>query len=181
MVGIYSLTGSVSSSSGVVPPQLLSQELLISPWCHELKFPDSWNVVPQYMVHHHMEIAQIERWQIVSSLVHSSLVVHCSYRLKFLKDSFLSNCCLRSVVGLDHVQSPWWQTLIAFPSAPRNEKHNNRHLIENLWVPSIIYPSGKCKIVLIAAHSWDNIPWDVSRSLKCLTSYTLYDALPWFS
>ena len=31
MVGIYSLTGSVSSSSGVVPPQLLSQELLISP------------------------------------------------------------------------------------------------------------------------------------------------------
>ena len=30
-VGIYSLTGSVSSSSGVVPPQLLSQELLISP------------------------------------------------------------------------------------------------------------------------------------------------------
>ena len=36
------------------------------------------------MVHHHMEIAQIERWQIVSSLVHSSLVVHCRYRLKFL-------------------------------------------------------------------------------------------------
>ena len=31
MVGVYSLTGSVSSSSGVVPPQLLSHELLISP------------------------------------------------------------------------------------------------------------------------------------------------------
>ena len=48
MVGMYSLTGSVSSSSGVMPPQLLSHELLISPWCHELKFPGSWNVVPQY-------------------------------------------------------------------------------------------------------------------------------------
>ena len=24
----------------------------------------------------------------------------------------------------------------------------------NLWVPSVIHPSGKCKIVLIAAHSW---------------------------
>ena len=30
MVGVYSLTGSVSSLSGVVPPQLLSHELLIS-------------------------------------------------------------------------------------------------------------------------------------------------------
>ena len=30
----------------------------------------------------------------------------------------------------------------------------------NLWVPSVIYPSGKCKIGLIAAHSWDNIPWE---------------------
>ena len=118
MVGIYSLTGSVSSSSGVVPPQLLSQELLISPWCHELKFPGSWNVVAQYMVHHHME-TEIEWWQIVSSLVHSSLVVCCSYRLKFLKDSFLSNCCLLSIVGLDHEQSPWWQTLTPFPAAPR--------------------------------------------------------------
>ena len=34
----------------------------------------SWNVVPQYMVHHHMEITEIERLQMVSSLVHSSLV-----------------------------------------------------------------------------------------------------------
>ena len=59
------------------------------------------------MVHHHMEITEIERLQMVSSLVHSSLVVHCncSYRLKFMKDSFLSNCRL-SIVGLDHVQSP---------------------------------------------------------------------------
>ena len=30
------------------------------------------------MVHHHMEITEIERLQMVSSLVHSSLVVHCS-------------------------------------------------------------------------------------------------------
>ena len=30
------------------------------------------------MVHHHMEISEIEQWQMVSSLVHSSLVVHCS-------------------------------------------------------------------------------------------------------
>ena len=29
----------------------------------------------------------------------------------------------------------------------------------NLWVPSVVYPSGKCNIVLIAAHSWGNIPW----------------------
>ena len=36
------------------------------------------------MVHHHMEITEIERWQIIFSLVHSSLVVHCSYRQKFL-------------------------------------------------------------------------------------------------
>ena len=34
------------------------------------------------------------------------------------------------------------------------------HLIVNLWVASVIYPSGKCKIGLIAAHSWDNIPWE---------------------
>ena len=34
------------------------------------------------MVHHHMEITEIERLQMVSSLVHSSLVVHCSYRLE---------------------------------------------------------------------------------------------------
>ena len=31
MVGLYSLTGSVSSSPGVVPLQLLSHKLLISP------------------------------------------------------------------------------------------------------------------------------------------------------
>ena len=58
------------------------------------------------MLHHHMEITEIEQLQVVSSLVHSSLVVHCSYRLKFMKDSFLSNCRLLSIVGLDHVQSP---------------------------------------------------------------------------
>ena len=34
------------------------------------------------MVHHYIEITEIERLQMVSSLVHSSLVVHCSYRLK---------------------------------------------------------------------------------------------------
>ena len=52
MVGIYSLTGSVSSLSGVVPSQLLISRV------HDAmsyKFPGSWNVVPQYMVHLHME------------------------------------------------------------------------------------------------------------------------------
>jgi len=39
--------------------------------------PGSWNVVPQYMVHLRMEITEIERLQIESSLVHSSLAVHC--------------------------------------------------------------------------------------------------------
>ena len=34
------------------------------------------------MVHHHMEITEIEQLQMVSSLVHSSLVVHCSHRLE---------------------------------------------------------------------------------------------------
>ena len=101
MVGVYSLTGSVSSSSGLVPLQLLSHKLLISPWCHELKFPGSWNVVPQY---HDGAPSygdnRIERLQMVSSLVHSSLVVHCSYRLKFMKDSFLSICRLLISVGL---------------------------------------------------------------------------------
>ena len=71
-------------------PQLTrSHKLLISPWCHELKFSGSWNIISQYMVHHHcagklhMEITN-ERWQIISSLVHSSLVMHCRNRLKFL-------------------------------------------------------------------------------------------------
>ena len=32
----------------------------------------------------HRETTEIEWWQILSSLVHSSLIVHCSYRLKFL-------------------------------------------------------------------------------------------------
>ena len=36
------------------------------------------------MVQHHMEKIEIEQRQIIFSLVHSSLVVHCSYRLKFL-------------------------------------------------------------------------------------------------
>ena len=48
MVGIYNLTGSVSSSSGVVPPQLLSQELLISPCCHELECRWSIYGAPSY-------------------------------------------------------------------------------------------------------------------------------------
>ena len=66
-----------------------SHKLLISPWCHELKFSGSWNIIPQYMVHHHcagklyMEITN-ERWRIISSFVHSSLVMHCRNRLKFL-------------------------------------------------------------------------------------------------
>ena len=37
-----------------------NHEFCISPGCHELKDPGSWNVVPQYMVHHHMEITEIE-------------------------------------------------------------------------------------------------------------------------
>ena len=46
-----------------------------------------------------MEITKIHQWQILSSLDHSSLIVHCSYTPKFLmlfqlKDSFLSNCYL---------------------------------------------------------------------------------------
>ena len=31
-----------------------------------------------------MEITKIEQWQMLSRLVHSSLIVHCSYTLKFL-------------------------------------------------------------------------------------------------
>ena len=64
------------------------------------------------MVHHHIEIKEIEQWQIIFSLVHSTLVVHCRYRLNFFdvkgqqKDSFISDCCLLTIVVLDHVQSP---------------------------------------------------------------------------
>ena len=74
MVGVYGLTDSLSLSSTAIT---CSHKLLISPWCHE------------YMVHHHcagklyMEITN-ERWQIISSLVHSSLVMHCRNRLKFV-------------------------------------------------------------------------------------------------
>jgi len=59
--------------------------------CHELKFPGSWNlylsiwctiiVLANYDLY--MEVTEIEWWQIISSLVYRSLVVHCSYRLKF--------------------------------------------------------------------------------------------------
>jgi len=36
------------------------------------------------MVHHHMAITEIEQLQIISSLVHSSLVVNRSYRRRVL-------------------------------------------------------------------------------------------------
>ena len=53
-----------------------------------------------------METTEIEQWQILSSLVHSSLIVHCSYMPKFLmlfqlKESFLSNChLLGSIINM---------------------------------------------------------------------------------
>ena len=111
------------------------------------------------MVHHHMEITEIERLQIVSSLVHSSLVVHCSYRLKFMKDSFLSNCRLLSIVGLDHVQSPWWQTLTPFPAT---HKINRTSTDISLWISGFLLLYTHQDIVLIAAHSWGNIPCEFS-------------------
>ena len=57
-----------------------------------LRVPSGWNVVHHYMVHHqfpwqlmtYTETTEIEWWQILSSLVHSSLIAHCSYNLKFL-------------------------------------------------------------------------------------------------
>ena len=54
-----------------------------------------------------------QKWnsgQMLSSLAHSSLKVHCSYRLKFfvaknhLRSSSLSNCSLLDSHLLDHVQ-----------------------------------------------------------------------------
>ena len=102
MVGVYSLTGAVSSSSdcnySATNYSLVHDAMSKRVQVAGMSFLN--------MVHHHMEITEIERLQIVSSLVHSSLIAHCSYRLKFLKDSFLSNCRRLSIVGLDHVQSP---------------------------------------------------------------------------
>ena len=52
----------------------------------------------------------MEQGQMLSSLAHSSLEVHCSYRLKFfvaknhLRSSSLSNCSLLDSRLLDHVQ-----------------------------------------------------------------------------
>ena len=130
------------------------------------------------MVHHHMEITEIEQWQIVSSLVHSSLVVHCGNRLKFLKDSFLSNCRLFSIVGLimfnhhgdrlSHHSQPRYEinSTTIFPYCKRRKA--GRGLGTRLAIDISLRISGslllythligKCKIVLIAAHSWDNIP-----------------------
>ena len=54
------------------------------------------------------ETTQIEQWPDASSLAHSSLKVHCSYRLKFvstknhLRRSSLSNC---SLLGNCFIQS----------------------------------------------------------------------------
>ena len=39
---------------------------------------------------------------------------------------------------------------------------------QSVWTPGSLV-SHQTQIVLIAAHSWDNILWDVSRSLKSLT------------
>ena len=105
----------------------LSMDLWIFPW----EFLSSWNVVPRYMVHHHWpwqimtytEITEIERRQILSSLVHSSLIVHCSYNLKFLMlnvigriDSILPIIAVFLALPLlDHVDSTW-QTLTPFPA-----------------------------------------------------------------
>ena len=83
-----------------------------------LRVPSGWNVVPRYIVHHqfswqlmtYTEITEIEQWQILSSLVHSPLLAHCSYSSKFLMlkvirriDSILSNYC--RLIGLINARS----------------------------------------------------------------------------
>ena len=104
-----------------------------------------------------MEITKIHQWQILSSLDHSSLIVHCSYTLKFLmlfqlKDSFLSNCyLLGSIIFNQHDD----RLLLHSQSPPKKEVQKTAQCEIVLW--SFCYTAGKHKLVSTAAHFWENI------------------------
>ena len=82
---------------------------MYGPMNFSLRVPSGWNVVHHYMVHHlsswqlmtYTEITEIKWWQILSRLVHSSLVAPLQLQFEVFDveghqkdiDSILSNYC----------------------------------------------------------------------------------------
>ena len=103
-----------------------------------------------------MEITKIHRWQILSILDHSSLIVHCSYTPKFLmlfqlKDSFLSNCyLLGSIIFNQHDDR-----LLLHSQSPPKMKFRKQLSVK--LSRGLCYTAGKHKVVSTAARFWENI------------------------
>ena len=72
---------------------------------------------------------------------------------------------------------------ISLVSRPSNTTASTPHRMksQSVWISgSFCYPSGKYKIVLIAAHSWHNIPWQFPGCRNVLlTIEQTIDALSW--
>ena len=158
---MYKVTVSMSTTTQVLllQPYIFNLSSIDNNVCISESFP----VVPHYMVHHQLpwqlmtytEITEIERWQILSSLVHSSLIAHWSYSLKLLMLKVIRRIALLPSSWLDHcsIMCAW---------------HDDRL---SLWIPRCFQLPIRsiCRIVVIAAHSWDNIPWEFPcRLQECL-------------